>query len=175
MITPTLRPRHDGWTAERQAGFIAALAAGSSVAAAAAGAGMSRRAAYRLRAHPAGAAVAAVWGGGTRVATEAEYNDAAENGLEIRRARLDTAEAAYPGGAGVWLMRQLRTGMRRDRRRAAAARRVAAIRRAAAAASSAVTHEKAGRSVSLCDLSFAAGIAGQPAAAVLCGKKPVVV
>ena len=56
-----LRPRHDGWTPERQAGFVVARAGGASIAAAAAAVGMSRRAAYRLRAHPAGAGIAAAW------------------------------------------------------------------------------------------------------------------
>ena len=61
MTTPTLRARHDGWTPERQAIFAAAVAGGASIGAAAAAAGMSRRAAYRMRAHPAGAVVAAAW------------------------------------------------------------------------------------------------------------------
>jgi hypothetical protein len=61
MDTPTLRPRRDGWTPAAQAAFLAARAGGASIAAAAAAAGLSRQAAYRLRAHPAGAAVRAGW------------------------------------------------------------------------------------------------------------------
>lgn len=58
---PTLRCRHDGWTAARQQAFLAALAATRNVGRAAAAAGISRKAAYALRAHPAGAAFLAAW------------------------------------------------------------------------------------------------------------------
>jgi hypothetical protein len=61
MTHALLRRRHDGWTPDRQAAFVAARAAGASIAVAAAGVGMSRRAVYRLRAHPAGAGIAATW------------------------------------------------------------------------------------------------------------------
>ena len=61
MDTPSLRPRRDGWTPAAQAAFIAARAGGATIAAAAAAAGLSRQAAYKLRAHPAGGAVRAAW------------------------------------------------------------------------------------------------------------------
>ncbi|WP_310498342.1 hypothetical protein [Sandarakinorhabdus sp.] len=56
-----LRPRTDGWTAERQRVFIAVLADTGIVAAAAKRAGMSKAAAYALRRHPAAADFRAGW------------------------------------------------------------------------------------------------------------------
>ena len=44
-----VRPRHDGWTPERQYGFIDALAQSGCVAEAARSVGMSVEDAYRLR------------------------------------------------------------------------------------------------------------------------------
>ena len=55
------RTRHDGWTAERQALFIAALRLGCSVTRAADAAGMSRKSAYALRRRSAAARFAAAW------------------------------------------------------------------------------------------------------------------
>ena len=55
------RIRRDGWTAERQLRFLAALAETASVSAAAAAAGMSRESAYRLRTRKQGALFAAAW------------------------------------------------------------------------------------------------------------------
>jgi hypothetical protein len=49
---PRLRERHDGWTEERQRGFIAALADTGSVRAAADAANMTPEGAYLLRCHP---------------------------------------------------------------------------------------------------------------------------
>ena len=59
--TLTLRARHDGWTAVRQAVFLAALGDGAGIAAAANAAGMSRESAYRLRCNPRAADFAARW------------------------------------------------------------------------------------------------------------------
>ena len=47
-----LRARTDGWTVERQCGFLAQLYLTGSVTALARGVGMSRKSAYRLRARP---------------------------------------------------------------------------------------------------------------------------
>lgn len=55
------RARADGWTPERQAGFLGALAETGSVSAAARRVGLSRETAYRLRAHPEGESFAAAW------------------------------------------------------------------------------------------------------------------
>ena len=48
-FTGTAMTRHDGWTLERQLGFLEALADGGNVARAAAAVGMSASSAYRLR------------------------------------------------------------------------------------------------------------------------------
>jgi hypothetical protein len=56
-----VRGRHDGWSAERQKGFILRLALGGSVAVAAGAVGMTRRSVYRLRDHPGAASFAAAW------------------------------------------------------------------------------------------------------------------
>jgi hypothetical protein len=56
-----LRPRSDGWTAERQVGFVEALAASANVEAACRAVGMSTSAAYALRARPEAAAFREAW------------------------------------------------------------------------------------------------------------------
>lgn len=56
-----LRTRRDGWTVERQCGFLAQLYVTGSVALAARRAGMSRNAAYRLRAREGAEGFAAAW------------------------------------------------------------------------------------------------------------------
>ena len=56
---PTIR--RDGWTAERQLRFLAALAQTRSIVRAAAAAGMSRNSAYRLRERRDGVLFAALW------------------------------------------------------------------------------------------------------------------
>ena len=56
-----LRPRHDGWTAERQIRFIEALAASKCVDEACRVVGMSDTSAYELRNRPCGAAFARAW------------------------------------------------------------------------------------------------------------------
>ena len=56
-----VRPRHDGWTRDRQVAFIIALHRTRNVSRAAAAAGMSRESAYRFRARPSGAEFASAW------------------------------------------------------------------------------------------------------------------
>lgn len=61
-FTPVpVRGRSDGWTVERQRGFIARLALGGCVSVAARGVGMTRRSAYRLRERPGADSFAASW------------------------------------------------------------------------------------------------------------------
>jgi len=55
------RIRADGWTAERQVSFLAALVGTRSVTAAAKAAGMSRESAHRLRNRRDGALFAHLW------------------------------------------------------------------------------------------------------------------
>ncbi|MFC0587901.1 hypothetical protein ACFFF7_00580 [Novosphingobium aquiterrae] len=58
---PLARTRHDGWTVPRQTAFLRALSVTGSVASAARMVGMSRKAAYALRARPGAASFAAAW------------------------------------------------------------------------------------------------------------------
>ncbi len=58
---PARRPRHDGWTPDRQRRFVEALADCGSVGEAATRAGMSKQSAYTLRRHPAAADFRAGW------------------------------------------------------------------------------------------------------------------
>ena len=59
---PVPKPcRRDGWTADRQLGFLDILARTNSVSAAAASVGMSRESAYRLRRRPEAALFRAAW------------------------------------------------------------------------------------------------------------------
>lgn len=58
---PLTRHRHDGWTPERQRGFIAALAQTGLVAQAARSVGMSSASAYNLRRRPHAESFALAW------------------------------------------------------------------------------------------------------------------
>ena len=58
---PLTRHRHDGWTPERQRGFIAALAETGVVARAARSVGMSAASAYTLRRRPHAESFALAW------------------------------------------------------------------------------------------------------------------
>jgi hypothetical protein len=63
------RARHDGWTAERQRTFLAALAETGCISEACLAAGITARSAYRLRAHPQGERFAQGWDQALRYAT----------------------------------------------------------------------------------------------------------
>ena len=118
MVDAPLRSRRDGWTPAAQAAFLAALTAGSSIAAAAAAAGMSRHSAYRLRRRSP--AVAAAWAG--RTAPVADGDDLfmqIEHAVEARVTASLASAANARGGADAWLIRQIRAVDRRARRRAA--------------------------------------------------------
>ena len=58
---PIPRPRHDGWTNDKQKIFIRVLAVTRNVSRAAAAAGMSRESAYRLPRRAEGVALAQTW------------------------------------------------------------------------------------------------------------------
>lgn len=64
-----LKPRRDGWTAERQRTFLTVLAETGSISMACCEAGVSSRSAYRLRSHPKGAAFAHAWDMALKLAT----------------------------------------------------------------------------------------------------------
>lgn len=57
----TLNKRHDGWNADRQRAFIAALADSGCVSLACRAVGVSPQSAYRLRRHPKGKQFALAW------------------------------------------------------------------------------------------------------------------
>lgn len=76
-----LAPRCNGWTAERQRGFLAALAGTGSVALACERVGMAKRSAYRLRARPDAAAFAQGWNAALNTA---RARDAARNTVARR-------------------------------------------------------------------------------------------
>lgn len=61
FIPVPMRPRADGWTAQRQAAFLVALAQTRSVLAAARKVGMARESVYRLRKAPGGDSFARAW------------------------------------------------------------------------------------------------------------------
>lgn len=61
-FTPVLvKPRHDGWTPDRQRGFVLRLALAGCVAAAARGVGKSSASAYALRKRADATSFAATW------------------------------------------------------------------------------------------------------------------
>lgn len=76
---PTRRARADGWTRERQRGFIAALTHCGDVAAAARAVGMTMQSAYRLRKRAGADSFVAAW--------EAALDQASDSALEAVMAR----------------------------------------------------------------------------------------
>lgn len=56
-----VRPRHDGWNAGRQRGFIDLLVVCGCVSRSARALGMSPQSAHKLRSHPKGASFARAW------------------------------------------------------------------------------------------------------------------
>ena len=83
---PSTSHRHDGWTPQRQAAFLEALAATHSVSAAAREVGMSRQSAYRLRARLRGQPFDCAWEAAFRTAYDALLEVAMEraiNGVEV--------------------------------------------------------------------------------------------
>ena len=91
--------RRDGWTPDRQRGFVAALARCGLVGAAAKAVGMTARTAYRLRDRPGAEGFAAAW------------DRAVGEGLD--RARLDAFERAVAGEDVPVFRRGLQVGVRR--------------------------------------------------------------
>lgn len=78
--------RHDGWTPERQAGFLRALAETHSVSAAARMVGMTRQSAYKLRARLQGQPFDLAWDAAFQSSFDALAEaamDRALNGVEV--------------------------------------------------------------------------------------------
>jgi hypothetical protein len=87
-----VKSRHDGWTAERQRAFIAALAETGCVSEACAEVGITPRSAYRLREHPRAAAFRDAWDHANSMAT------ARLTALAFERAVHGSVERIYRGG-----------------------------------------------------------------------------
>lgn len=83
--TPIARPRHDGWTQDKQVTFIMALHRTGNVSRAAAAAGMSRESAYRLRARPTANEFAAAWDRALSCAPATAGTQTAAEGQRLRR------------------------------------------------------------------------------------------
>jgi hypothetical protein len=109
-----LRPRRDGWTAERQRDFIVWLARGLRPGRAAAWVGMSRKSAYALRSRPGGEGFAAAWDAAAAIArrrraearTPGDWARAVEGVLHpIRyRGRITAWDRRFDDGALVRLL-----------------------------------------------------------------------
>ena len=93
---PFARSRCDGWSPAVQRAFVAALARGATVTAAAGLVGRSRQKAYALRARPGAAAFAAAWDAAVDIASRRRQ----------RQRRLPVRPVARPGtiaeGRLVW-------------------------------------------------------------------------
>jgi len=86
ILPPAEDERHDGWTVERQAAFLRALATTHNVAAAARSVGMSRQSAYRLRARLRGQPFDMAWDAAFQSAFDRLAEAAMEralNGIEV--------------------------------------------------------------------------------------------
>jgi hypothetical protein len=100
-FTPVpVRPRHDGWTAERQIAFIEKLADCGSVSAAARHVGMSRESARKLRRRPCGRAFRDGWD----AALDCGYAELEESAME--RAKKGVARPIFYKGEQVGEWRQ---------------------------------------------------------------------
>ncbi len=81
----TLRTRHDGWSAQRQRDFIAALADSGCITLACRAVGVSPQSAYRLRRHPKGKPFALAWDAALRCASVRLVSIAYERAIEGTR------------------------------------------------------------------------------------------
>jgi hypothetical protein len=95
-----VRPRHDGWTPERQIAFIEKLADCGSVVAAARHVGMSRESARKLRRIPCGRAFRAAWD----AALDCGYSEVEESAAE--RSKKGVARPIFYKGEQVGEWRQ---------------------------------------------------------------------
>lgn len=93
-----VRPRHDGWTAERQIAFVEKLADCGSISAACKHVGMSRESVRKLRRRPGGRA----FRDACDAALDCSYADLEETALE--RARTGVARPVFYKGeqVGEW-------------------------------------------------------------------------
>ena len=110
---PMQRARHDGWTEDRQLAFLVALAETGCVSEAAREAGISARSAYRLRAHPEGAAFGRAWDEALRLAAGRLVSTAYERALKgtttqyWRDGKLVAETRAPSDKLLIWLLQSL--------------------------------------------------------------------
>ena len=113
---PRLINRHDGWTAERQRGFIEALADTGSVKAAAHAVNMTPEGAYLLRRHPEAASFRAAWQAALALGVQRLEDMPSDLRSKSAFWGLERARAVYPerlpcrqskGGRGPGLSRSL--------------------------------------------------------------------
>jgi hypothetical protein len=95
-----VRPRHDGWTAERQIAFIEKLADCGSISAAAKHVGMSRESARKLRRRPCGRAFRDAWD----AALDCDYAEVEESAMQ--RSKNGVARPVFYKGEQVGEWRQ---------------------------------------------------------------------
>lgn len=81
----TLSTRHDGWNADRQRAFIAALADSGCITLACRAVGVSPQSAYRLRRHPKGKQFAHAWDTALHCASARLVSIAYERAIEGTR------------------------------------------------------------------------------------------
>lgn len=118
-----VRPRRNGWTAERQRGFILRLALSGCIAASAQAVGMSRRTAYRLRDHPGGAGFAAAWDAALRIGVDTRKDFALERAVagEVRpvfyRGRKVGEQVHFDAGLTIAVLRARSTAPSHDEAR----------------------------------------------------------
>ena len=90
-----VKPRHDGWTPERQRGFILRLALVGCVSSSAGGVGKSRESAYQLRRHRGAESFSAAWG-------EAQgWGRSRASDIRISRALAGEVRAVYYRGRKI--------------------------------------------------------------------------
>lgn len=119
-----VRPRHDGWTAEKQRGFIEALADTGSVRAAAVAVDMTEQSAYRLRRRADAAAFDAAWEAalerGMALLSSTAFERALHGTIRTRwwRGEMVAEERVYSDRLLIWLLKHGRGVLgRADERR----------------------------------------------------------
>jgi hypothetical protein len=114
-----VRTRKDGWTAERQRGFVAPLAAGCGPSEAAAAVGMSKQSGFNLRRRAGAESFAAAWDAAAAFAArrraaarpKGDFERAVEGVLVPRfyRGRLVSVERRVSNGGLIRLLAHLET------------------------------------------------------------------
>ena len=123
-LVPLRRNRDDGWTAERQRDFLAALADTGSVGRAAQAVGMSRESAYRLRRRPGALGFVAAWEAAQDAAVQRLADTCLERAIHgdevpvYSKGEIIGTRRRYPDALAIFLLRMrdpLRHGPLTDR------------------------------------------------------------